>query len=49
MSDVDAAMSGRSAGAVDQAPAGLVQARLRLALEAAQMGLCDWDVVTGHL
>ncbi len=49
MSDVDAAMSGRSAGAVDQAPAGLVQARLRLALEAAQMGLWDWDVVTGHL
>jgi PAS domain-containing protein len=27
----------------------MIQARLRLALEAAQMGLWDWDIVTGEL
>lgn len=49
MSDIGTSMSGRRPGAVDAAPVGLVQARLRLALEAAQMGLWDWDVVTGRL
>lgn len=42
-------MTGQDAPAARASGPGLVQTRLRLALDAARMGLWDWDVVTGEL